>query len=291
VRSALVTGSAGFLGRHFAAELTGRGYHVSGVDVVDGTDALDVFRTSDVTHDIVVHCAAVEPHRAAIDSQPTHLARNLLLDAAMFGWAVRTRQRRVLYVSSSSAYPIGHQQGGVWKPRLREFDVSLGNAGIGTPDAGYGWAKVTGERMAAGARAAGVPVTVVRPFSGYGEVQDTRWPFGAFAERVRRREDPFVIWGSGEQVRDWVHVSDVVAAALAVVDSGTEDPVNICTGVGTSMLDLVTAMCGHVGYAPEIELLADRPAGVAYRVGDPTLLHRYYTPRVSLAEGVKRALS
>jgi nucleoside-diphosphate-sugar epimerase len=265
---ALVTGAAGFVGRHMTAELQRRGWDVYAVDI-NGVpyprDVLDLFRGSATIYDLIVHAAAQSPHRAAIDGQPATHIYNQMLDATMFDWAVRTGQGRVLYFSSCAA--------------LDE-----------KPD-DYGLLKLTGERMAAQARRAGLPVTVVRPYSGYGEDQSENFPFRAIIERARRREDPFTIWGSGQQVRDWVHVSDVVAGALAVVDSGTEDPVDLCTGIGTSMLELAGLACEAVGYEPEFELRMDKPAGVPYRVGDPTRLHEYYKPAVTVAEGVERALT
>jgi nucleoside-diphosphate-sugar epimerase len=91
-------------------------------------------------------------------------------------------------------------------------------------------------------------------------------------------------------VRDWIHIEDVVAGALAVAESGTEDPVNLCTGIGTSMLELARMCCEAVGYTPGFTPLADKPTGVAYRVGDPTRFHRYWQPKVTLEEGVRRAL-
>jgi len=292
---ALVTGSAGFLGRHFRAELERRGWDVDGWDLVEDNDCLELFRHSTPTrYDLVVHAAAYEPHRAAIDGAADHLARNLHLDAAMFSWAQRTGQRRVLYLSSSAAYPV-KLQSDAFRHRLVESNVVRDQTDMSPgwewtwsmPDAGYGWAKLTGERMAAGMS---IPVHIVRPFSGYGSDQDERWPFGAFVARAARRDGPFVIWGPGTQVRDWVHVDDVVAGALAVVDADVRVPVNICTGVGTSMTELASLMCAEAGYTPTFELRPDAPVGVAYRVGDPTLLNTIYAAKVDLAEGVARAL-
>lgn len=313
---ALVTGGAGFVGRHAVRALLDRGYDVHSVDlepmevVVDLRrpahphviiDALDYFRSYSMQFDLVVHAAAAEPHRAAIDGRPMNLATNLMLDAAMFDWAVRTGQRRVLYLSSSAAYPVGYQAGHT-PYRLHEDDGSpgasvtpevlkaLGSHGPLGPDSNYGWTKLTGERLAAAASDAGLPVHVVRPFSGYGEDQGDNWPFGAFATRARRRDDPFLIWGDGTQVRDWIHVDDVIAGALAVVDADERRPVNLCTGVGTSMAELVGMFCKAAGYSPEIELRADRPAGVQYRVGNPARMNEHYTAKVSIEEGVRRAL-
>lgn len=247
------------------AELGQRGYSVVGCDILRFDDALSRFRSDSSRYDLIVHAAAQSPHRSAIDNQPATHIYNQLLDAAMFEWAVSTKQGRVLYLSSCAA-----------------LDAE--------PDA-YGLLKLTGERMAAQARAAGLPVTVVRPFSGYGEDQGEDWPFGAFAARARRKDDPFTVWGDGSQVRDWVHIDDVVNGALAVADSGTAEPVSLCTGVETSMAELAGLMCAEAGYEPEFEFRLDKPAGQPYRVGDPSTLLRYYTPTVTIAEGVKRALA
>jgi nucleoside-diphosphate-sugar epimerase len=302
---ALVTGSSGFLGRHFTRALRDRGYTVARADLQIGVDATAIFadrHSAGMIYDLVVHCAALEPHRAGIDNTPMHLASNLALDAAMFEWAHRTGQSRVLYISSCAAYPTVYQTG-AHPYRLYESDADLDRP-IATeqlrllppaawlmPHDNYGWLKLAGERMAAEANHAGLPTHVVRPFSGYGEDQDERFPFAAFSARARRREDPFTIWGDGSQVRDWIHVSDVVNGALAVVDQDVRTPVNLCTGIGTSMAELVELFCKQAGYTPDIELRADKPAGVSYRVGDPTRMHEIYTARVSIEEGVDRALA
>lgn len=264
---ALVTGSAGFIGRHFARTLWRRGWDVRECDVADPLyplDCLELFRRDDARYDLVVHAAARSPHRLAIDTEPESLLYNALLDAAMFEWAAHTRQARVLYLSSCAALDDD-------------------------PD-DYGALKRTGERLATQARRAGVPVTVVRPYSGYGEDQSEDFPFRAICERARRRENPLTVWGSGEQVRDWIHVDDVIAGALAVVESGTSEPVSLCTGVGTSIAELARLAATVAGYHPRIVPLAGKPTGPDRRVGDPSLLHRWYTPTVTLAEGVARAL-
>lgn len=286
---ALVTGAAGFVGRHMVAELVRRGWDVARFDIVEGTNAFEAFWTVLDRFDLVVHAAASSPHRAAIDSQAEHFIRNAHLDSAMFEWAMITRQSRVLYLSSCAAYPAELQSAREGpSPLLTEDDIYVDRPLPPIDD--YGWAKLTGERLAGAARRAGLPVTVVRPFSGYGTDQSENFPFRAFIERARRREDPFVIWGDGSQVRDWIHIDDVVAGALAVAEGDTDQPVNLCTGIGTSMLELAAMACEQVGYQPEFRPLTDKPAGVAYRVGDPTRFHEFYKPQVTLAEGVARAL-
>lgn len=297
VKRALVTGSAGFVGRHMAAELRRRGFVTAESDVLldadgagPGVDCLNVFRNGMTVYDLVVHAAARAPHRAAIDGQPASAVYNRLLDAAMFDWALRTGQRRVLYLSSSAVYPLDLQDDFAFPRQLTEANVRLARKNIGAPADAYGWTKLAGEQLAAQASAAGLPVHVVRPFSGYGEGQSEDFPFGAFIGRARRREDPFKVWGDGRQVRDWIHIDDVVAGALAVVDADVREPVNLCTGIGTTLGELAELACAAAGYAPEFQFDVRAPAGVAYRVGDPARLCEIYTPRVSLAEGVARAL-
>lgn len=290
MKRALVTGSAGFVGRHMVAELKSRGFEVVLCDIADEVaprDALDLFATDATRYDLVVHCAAKAPYRAAIDSMPTNLVHDLMLDSAMFDWAVRTGQMHVVYLSSSAAYPVEFQRKG-HRIKLAEGDIDLADPKLS--DAAYGVTKTVGEHMAKAVRAAGVPVTVVRPFSGYGEDQGENWPFGAFIGRAVRREDPFTIWGDSTQVRDWIHIDDVVNGILALVEAGVEEPVNLCTGVPTDMLKMVMKIVAEAGYYPDVKVDTEAPQGVHYRVGDPTLLHRYYTPQVTVEEGIRRAL-
>jgi nucleoside-diphosphate-sugar epimerase len=288
---ALVTGSAGFVGRHMVKELKSRGWDVIRCDPLDKDsfvlDAHVLFDNYRDVYDLVVHCAATAPYRTAIDSTPMNLVSDLSLDAAMFEWAVDTRQKHVVYMSSSAAYPVALQREGV-RMQLSEEQIDPSRPELG--DAAYGLTKLAGERMADAARSEGVKVTVVRPFSGYGEDQGENWPFGAFIGRALRREDPFVIWGNASQVRDWIHIDDVVKAILALVEADAEEPVNLCTGEGTSMLKMVTKICSEAGYFPEIKVDVDAPKGVHYRVGSPWRLRQYYTPEISVEEGILRAL-
>lgn len=289
----LVTGSQGFVGRHVTAELERRGWEVTGMDtatrsgiVMPEDDAHWHFRHNTTRYDLVVHAAASAPHRAAIDGEPQHMARNLMLDAALFDWAVRTRQYRVVYLSSSAAYPIALQGDNAWT--LREDDINLD--GCDEPDSVYGWTKLTGERLAREARRADIAVTVVRPFSGYGEDQSLNFPFRAILDRVKGREDPIAVWGPGDQVRDWIHISDVVSGMLAIAEHGTADPVNLGTGVGTSMFDLALMAAKLAGRTAMVKAMPDKPAGVHERVADVNRMHRIYVPRVPLEEGILRAL-
>lgn len=283
----LVTGSAGFVGRYMVDELENMGAMVYTCDLKTGDNLLEILPQLQERFDLVVHLAYHVGGRQAIDGSPMNLASNAMLDAALFDWALRTKQKRVLYFSSSAAYPIMLQHANS-QIRLPEDMIEYGAAL--EPDANYGWAKLTGERMAQAAIASGLRVYIVRPFSGYAPSQPLDYPFPSLIKRARERKNPFEVWGSSQQVRDWIHITDVVKGSLAVVTQDVDQPVNLCTGIGTSMAELVHMMCREVGYTPDIKVLEDMPMGVQYRVGDPARMSAIYHPKVDLEWAVKRAM-
>lgn len=287
---ALVTGSSGFLGRHIVAGLHDVGWAVRELDPAAGAraygDCRPFFRHTAERFDLLVHCAAIVGGREGIDFNAANLmVSNLEMDALMFDYALRTKPGRVVYFSSAAAYPVALQTAKL-HVRLREQD----RGETGAPDEGYGWVKWTGERVVREVSRAGVPVTIVRPFSTYGPDQDECYPFRAMLDRARGQDNPFVVWGDGSQVRDWIHVDDLVAALLALVEHGVAGPVNLGTGTGTSMDELAELMMASAGYEAPIKHLLNKPVGVERRVANNALLRRYYKPRVTLAEGVERAM-
>lgn len=288
---ALVTGSEGFLGRHFVKHLRQTGYIVMPVDVRHTTrpvDARDFFRTDTGQWDLVVHCAAVVNGRQVIENSPMDQVIDFELDAALFRWLSQADVAKTVYFSSSAAYPVALQDG--TRPHfLSETEIDLAIPQL--PDALYGWTKLTGEFLAQHAREAGHDVLVVRPFSGYGEDQADCYPFPAIMQRAFNREDPFVIWGSADQVRDFIHVDDIVGAVLAFVEAGIQGPINIGTGFPTTMRELALTATMQLHYVPKFEPLTDKPAGVMYRVAQTVAMLNHYTPKISIEEGVARALA
>jgi len=283
----LITGDAGFVGRAFHRALEKQNHEITGIDLVNGKEVRHFFATDTTQFDIVIHLAAIVGGRMTIEGNPLSVASDLAIDADMFQWALRTRPKHIVYFSSSAAYPIFLQRL-EYKQKLREVDINLEH--IRTPDFTYGWAKLSGEMLASYARAEGLKVTVLRPFSGYGSDQALDYPFPSFIERAKRKADPFEVWGRGTQVRDFVNIDDVVGATFAAVINDVKT-MNICSGRPTSFIELAEMVMLQAGYLAPIKNNLDAPIGVEYRVGDPTRMLEVYEPKISLEEGIALALA
>lgn len=285
----LLTGSDGFVGRHFFQALYPE-HQLIQIDKRVNTTCQKFFDSpmADYPFDLVIHCAAMVGGRAKIDGDPLAIAENLAIDSDLFRWVIRRKIPRVVYFSSSAAYPVSLQNTGD-KIRLHETDIHLDLPEL--PDQTYGWAKLTGEMLAQYAKRAGTRVHVFRPFSGYGEDQALDYPYPSFIQRAKRGDNPFEIWGDGHQTRDFIHIDDIVGAVLKAVEEDIEGPVNLGWGRPTSFIELASMVTGAVGYHPVLDFLTDKPVGCGYRVADPSKMMDFYTPKVSLEEGIGRALN
>jgi nucleoside-diphosphate-sugar epimerase len=279
----LITGHKGFVGRNFVKALPDS--EMTGIDIKDGNDCRDFFKTNTEQFDLVIHLAAIVGGRATIEGEPLSVATDLSIDAEFFNWVHKTKPINVVYFSSSAAYPIDLQKA---HPRLQLSEYDLNLDAVRNPDLTYGWAKLTGEYLAQFITDSNV--FVFRPFSGYGSDQDADYPFPSFIDRALAKADPFDIWGDGDQVRDFIHIKDVVQAVLWHVQTGYFGTFNLCSGVATSFNDLAELVCDEANYKPMFNHIVTAPTGVEYRVGDPHLSHQYYIPQISLRDGIRMAL-
>lgn len=295
----LITGAAGFLGRHFARHHIEAGDTVFRVDdfsspyaswpeglgVIMKTDCLDLFKIplKDWV-DRAYHFAAPVGGRVKIEGDPMFNARSLALDSAFFRWAQQSEVPEVVYPSSSAVYGVGYQRHagmplmeGLFNPEALTWMV---------PDEMYGLTKLVGEYLA---WKSGLDVLCIRPFSGYGEDQSFEYPMPAISRRAARHVDPLDVWG-GEQRRDFIHVDDVVAATVKRMAAGVRGYVamNIGSGVATSFNEIALMMARAAEYDPTIFNMKNMPQGVDTRYCDPTEMLKYHTPTVSLQRGIER---
>ena len=310
----LITGFAGFVGRHFTKRLLADGHTIVGVDnfsagwyppkwwLREWRDASKFYaidiRDYFLQHvpnefDLVIHCAAVIGGRTKIDGDPLAIATNLAIDAALFNWVVRTTdvatRPRLLYFSSSAVYPLELQ--------TREHNCDLGESlvtfdtmRLSRPDQTYGWCKLSGEYLAKiAADKYGLDVKVYRPFGGYGEDQSMDYPFPSIIRRILMGENPVTVWGSGKQQRDFIHIDDVVEGVLSTMDAlAPGEVLNLGTGRGVSFHELASTACRVLDRLAIIVNDATMPEGVYRRVADTHKLFQIYQPKVWLEQGILR---
>lgn len=247
--------------------------------------SLDFDRFSDV-----FHFAAIVGGRLKIDGDPMIVALDLSIDAEFFYWITQHKPERVLYPSSSAAYPISLQTT-TDAIALSEGDIDF-RKNLGTPDMTYGWSKLTGEFLAQiAAKYYGVRVACIRPFSGYGEDQELAYPVPAIAARAAGKENPFEVWGSGKQGRDFVHIDDVIDFIFILLDHVHDGSAyNIGSGKLTSFLELIALFGEIAGYQPEVKPLLDKPVGVHSRYANMDVVTEKFgwKPKISLKEGMTR---
>lgn len=237
----------------------------------------------------VFHFAAIVGGRALIEGDPMQVAMDLSIDAEFFYWITRHKPERVMYPSSSAAYPVDLQteDGAI---ALKESDIDFKK--MGQPDMTYGWSKLTGEYLAhIAAQHYGIKVLCIRPFSGYGEDQNLTYPIPAIADRIARREDPIEFWGSGKQGRDFVHIDDVldcIILAMEHIHDGTA--INIGCGRLTSFIEIIEVLSNIAGYKPQIKPLLDKPVGVHSRFCNMDYVKNRlgWEAKIKLEDGMKR---
>jgi GDP-L-fucose synthase len=320
MHKSLVTGAAGFVGRHVVKRLLDRGDEVHAVDcIAQYTGGIDpaagwpLFdprdyrnfhfykedcrawfqRVTDTDFDYAFHLAAMVGGRLMIDNNPLAVADDLAIDAGYWQWAKLAKPKKTACFSSSAAYPIQLQRADHYV--LLTEDMISFTADIGMPDMSYGWAKLTCEYLAQLAyQKHGLRSICYRPFSGYGEDQDDAYPFPSICKRAlaNRGAATLSVWGSGTQMRDFIHIEDCVDGILITIDQIDDaGAVNLSTGILTSFIDFAKLAAELVGYHPEVKGMSDKPVGVHARGGDVTKQRQLgFTHKIDFRAGIQRAL-
>lgn len=307
-RRTLVGGGCGFFGSYLVPALVEAGADVTVVDNLENGErsALDPVRDritiveADLRDravceqvlegvDLFVNLAA---KASGVGFSRAHhgdmLIDNVLCGLVPLQAAARHHVAHVVVTSTSCVYP---DDAPVPTPELDAF--------VGSPEQvneGYGWAKRIQE-LAAGylAREQGRSITILRPFNLYGanypwRSTDRAHVIPALVKRILDGEDPLVVWGSGEQRRNFLHGRDAAEIVRRVIDSGAEGPVNVGYEEDTRIADLVALICDVTGRHPRIEFDRSRPDGQARKSADATRLRALtggYEPRVTLRQGIE----
>jgi len=300
----IVTGGAGFIGSHLADELVRRGYHVTVLDDIS-TGKMDNiegllskknvdFMQGSVTNlplllelfqnaEYVFHQAAIPSVPRSVDSpQFSHEVNitgtlNVLLSARDSG------VKKVIYASSSSVYGD--------TPTLPKREDMLPE-----PQSPYAVTKLAGEYYCRTFHQVyGLPTVCLRYFNVYGPRQDPDSQYAAVIPKFIKRScegNPPVIFGDGEQTRDFTFVKDVVEANILAAQSDACGVFNISRGESITINQLAKLIIELVGNKVESVHQGPRPGDIRYSLADISKAEAFgyesrYDLRVGLAETIR----
>jgi UDP-glucose 4-epimerase len=307
----LVTGGESFIGSHLAEKLVERGADVRIADDFSSGEQLNlnsikadieisdgnlkrwnfaVEATKDV--DRLFHLAADHGGRGYISNYPANCATNMALDNIVFETAVENGVDKITFASSVCTYPTDIQEE---RQRLSEEMVSFDERGGAYADEAYGWAKLMGERsLQAFHEQHGVDASSVRIFTAYGPRENETHAIVALIAKAYAGQDPFQIWGDGEQTRNFTYVDDIVNALLLANEKITDaTPVNAGVREYISINDVVETIFNYLGWKPdEVNHMTDKPVGVRHRAADTSRAEELlgWEPEYSLEHGLAETI-
>ncbi len=320
MKKVLITGAAGFVGRHFCKYFLDKKYHVTAIDNIKKLtgaidpkkgwplynpfnfknfifikiDCIDWFKKNKYKKfDYVLHLAAIVGGREMIENNPLAVAQDLTIDSKFWEWCITSKPNKILYFSSSACYPLNLQTKKFHR-LLKEDDVNFEN-NLGIPDYTYGWSKLTGEYLANIAyKNHGLKSVCYRPFSGYGEDQDINYPFPNLCKNIieARKKKIVHVWGDGKQMRDFIHIDDCVRGVTRTMDKINDaTAINLSTGIFTSFIDFLKIGKKVSGNDFKIITKKSKPVGVFARAGSTYKQNKLgFKARITLEQGIERGL-
>jgi UDP-glucose 4-epimerase len=298
----VVLGGLGFIGSHLCRALITSGHLVRIFDklyashelVADFQDRIEIVE-GDIACAEDVLCAIRDAatlvhlvHTTVPGSSmkdPVHdITTNIVSAVRWLERLSETQLRRIIFVSSGGAvYGIAQNT-----PIKEDHPTN--------PISAYGISKLAIEKyIAMYASMFGIEYAVLRPSNVYGEgqrLQIGQGVIGVMADRALRGE-PLELWGNGTTLRDYLHVSDMVAAVMRLISyRGTTKIFNVSSGVGHSVLDIIAILRSLLPNFPEVVRKPERGFDVPSNVLDSSKLRMEtgWEPTVSLHEGIARTV-
>jgi GDP-L-fucose synthase len=303
--SVLVTGAAGFLGTNFILNLLDREakvfatYHRSEPQICDSKVS---FSEADLTHyedclrvvsgkDFVVMCAGVTGGARLLESNQTAMAiQNLIMNTYTLQAAFEARVKRVLFFSGGTVYPLCQEACEEKDSTFNFYDKYFAE----------GWSKRFSEVLAEILQRDdryGTEVVVIRPGNIYGPYDNFSLDKGhvipALIEKCLSAKSFLDVWGSGDELRDFIYIDDFVKGALlAFRDMPAFEPLNIASGRVVSIREVAEKIIKLTGRSIKIRLDGSQPTMIprqAFDVSKAELLLGFEAT-TSLEEGLSRTI-
>lgn len=305
----LVTGGASFIGSNLVDKLLNKGAVVRVADDLSAGkfenikdhvknkrieflkgDLRDEFMTKKAVkgQNVIFHLAADHGGRGYVDLHQAGPASNLYLDGLIFWSALKAGVEKVVYASSGCVYP-NYIQNDVKKKMYLTEDKA------GPPydaDNMYGWAKLMAEMtLRSYYKEYGLKACSLRYFTVYGPRGVENHAVIAMIARAFTRQDPFEVWGTGKQIRNWTYIDDIVSGTILgaeIVDDGAG--INLGTMERIKVIDAVKEVLRYTGHKAKILLKPNMPTGPYNRVADNSLARKLlgWKPQVKFMDGLHR---
>jgi UDP-glucose 4-epimerase len=244
-------------------------------------------------HDMVIHLAATIGGRGYIDTHPADCCSNFSLNDNVIKAASLAGVERFIYASTACVYPMDLQKKYHSKYLLREEDAF--RKGWANCDVEYGWAKFMGElELKAFIKQYGMKGVSVRYLTAYGPGEDDTHAIMALIKRALVKQDPYIIWGSGNQDRGFTYVADIVKGTLLAAEKVTDgNALNIGVEERYTIKDAVDLIFKITGFKPK-KIIFDKtkPVGVISRalsMKKTKQILKWY-PEVSFKTGLEKTI-
>jgi GDP-L-fucose synthase len=214
----------------------------------------------------------------------THMVPMVMMEFSLLEAARRCGVSGFLYTSSVGVYApaeVFHEDD-VWRTfpspndRFAGWGKRLGELQVEAYRIEYGWDRIAIAR----------PANIYGPFDNFDSENAMVVP--SLIKRAIEGPEELVVWGDGSARRDFLHAVDAARGLLAVARHMPKDPVNIGSGTGATIKELVEVICGHVDRPLRVRWDTTKPQGDRLRIMDTARATALgFTPQVSLDEGVK----